>query len=689
MSRRSPESSESSTWVVVGATLGVVLIAAALWFFVPQGVRPSNPSATLTPVPAGGPATADARASATPPSTEPEPEFASGQREVVAAVPQAHTSPVVDANAPPARLIVRVVDFTGTPVAGVEIEWVVRAATGQVDGAMIRGTSDAHGLIAVDNADRYLDACFGANDEASPYTAMIQAVGLRSKLPFDEYQGADELQAPGVLWLTAEPQPGVPVELKLPPSGFVRFEWEPINDAAGEPIEGAWLSVRRSDGDHFPGWRTSLAVTGGAHVFGPVGLGWEVFGSLAPHGVYGGLDAVRAPGPMRAGETVTVRIPRAAHDLVRIHGRVTNELDEPMTRRVFIAFGDPEEPSVPQIGLELDPSGAFDLQLPRAMLHAIGTAYDRWDERKRRTQVALDVDNLERHEFDLGTIVLEPQLGEKVLLASGRVTDPEGKPLQRATVTIDALALSVGGEPVEDPGTRTTLGYATTDKHGEYRFEALCELADGQVRVRPSIRDYLASEPRTVPAGSTDVDFALVAGLSVTLDLQFDPWAVLFDPVAIRFTGNGRNNNPSLMDFYGHYQRRFSALEPGTYRIEVRMRSSPWVLWEREVVVVGDQDLGVVDLRGALRTCALLVVDADGQPVAREAVSVRDAASGRVIDRSARTSESGHVHLLVPTAAGDLTLAHPELGTGTVPASLFVVPTQDGPPSYATITLRP
>jgi len=255
-------------------------------------------------------------------------------------------------------------------------------------------------------------------------------------------------------------------------------------------------------------------------------------------------------------------------------------------------------------------------------------------------------------------------------------------------VRVQAFATSHRGNPVQYPDRLTLLGYASTDVDGGYAFEALAEIPSAEVHVTPSSSDHVRVESRQVVLGSTNADFELRRGASVTLDLELDPWTILLEPVALSFEGEGRRFNPSLMDFWGHYDKRFGGLEAGRYKLEVTLRGGDWVLYETTVDVGdGELDLGTIDLRGALEVVHLRALDESGTQIHKEYLVLTDAASGVAIEDSARTDETGRLTAIVPAAAGDLILRRNAGGSAEVPATWFTTLDTESEPEFQVVVL--
>ena len=624
-----------------------------------------------------------------------------GTREVVPATTPANDSVApdkpkasdIDPNAP---LVVRVLDFTGTPVQGVGIEWVVKNPMGPIQGHGVNGVTDAGGRLAIEEARRYLDARFHPTPQTALFASMFGDFGVRCSLPFEEYQSADDTTAPGVHWIDAEPQPGTTIDVTLPPSGWVEFAFEPVIDGRGEELFADFIQIRRSDGEHFPGWRTGIALPHTARTFrfGPVGLGWEVYAELSHHDLFGSLGSVRAPGPTSAGETVTISIPTPASltQLAWLHGRIVDQTDAPVAnRRMSLTFGDPEDKRIYTPSIQTDTGGAWQLHLPIQTLTTVATVFDRGDRRKARGAATLKLNDPDQTVFDLGTIALIPTIGGEVPIVSGYVRDANNQGIQRVMVSVEGQATTLNGKSIraQPDGTQpwTRLAYQETRKDGSYALNAQAELESPKVRVRVSHADYYPVELSETLVGDTNVDFALQKGSAVTLKVTLEPWVLMTESVALRFAGEGRNNNPSIGDFYGHYESHFGGLTPGTYTFQVELNSE-WVLYEQEVAVAEGQtvDLGEIDLSGQLKLCHVAFVDGNGQAIDKQYIQAIESATHKRVDDSARVDKLGHLDLVVPAHAGDVLILGQDGASAIVPASLFLTPEPGTEPARTTIT---
>lgn len=584
--------------------------------------------------------------------------------------------PVID---PDARLVIRVVDGEGGPVRGIGLEWVFEVPGGRVRPQEIKGETDRFGLLEVERAGQFLDALFRP-EEVGAYAGMgPERAGLRASLPFDEYEATPDDPAPGTLWLVEEPERGVPVEIVLPPTGLVRITWDAFQGAGGELVQPEQLLVLRPSTEGPPRWRPRWRLDREPResVDLRVGLGWELECDLWTGRVMGVQARSRHAGPTAAGEVVKIHLDPGAEGrrLVRLRGVAHDHAgavlgDVPL--RIEVG-PDPTQPFARGV-VRSDEDGSWSVQAPLELLNGVVRVSDTSLRPADAADVALPSLGEAQEELDLGIVTLLPPEGHvpAIDLVAGRVVDANGEGLGtgRTYVYVEAHARSVKGE-ARDPADWVQVARVRTSRDGSFEVRERVELADAMLRVTPSDADHFKAEPTLAAAGEDDLTLTLRKGCSVQVQIDADPWAALTEEISLRFQGEGRDHKPSIMDFASHYRGRFSGLDPGTYRLTVRIHGGEWVLHDEEVVVNGDVDLGRVDLRGALMQCYVAVQDADGRPLEKGWASTRDAATGVEIDGSARIDADGGAMLVVPRGV-DVMLTARDGAQALVPASWFI-----------------
>ncbi len=677
--------------------LAAALVAAAL-FWIPRSGGEAEPAAVSGEVePVARPTLEAAEVLAKPKTVEvPAGRVSVDSDEVapteIAPVPSRATP------LPGAFLTLRAVDSKGQPALGVQFEWVLASPQGGLNDSSIEGVSDARGLLGVMEAPRWWQALFGdgeLSDEDKMMAAFVKRAGVRPKLPFNELQPTDEEEAPGVLWLTEAPNLDATLDLVLPPFGYVDFQWEALRGGDGVLVDTYYLHVRRSDDGHFSGWRSGLYVEGGAthYRFGPIGLGWQVYGDLTATGVYSKLGSHRGPGPTVEGETVPFKI--EFHDeqrtLAHVSGVVLDPAGNPLAEQAInVTFGDPGDKDTPRRTLATDSEGRWAYNLARSRLGAqIHVARSRVQPPLVGMR-ALDVADPEQTKFEVGEIrtqEVEPEESKVRLLASGLILDDaDGAPLRRASASVYGHARTVRDKR-KDPEKWTLLGSAYTGKDGAFSIEAEVDLADPRLQVRASEGDYRRQEPREVDLGASGLEFRLVRGAAVRLEVDIEPALAVTDAISLRFVGEGVSRNPSLMDFMGGYRGRFGGLESGKYELTIRLHGGNAVLHQQTVDVTGDVDLGTIDLKGLTALCHLRLVDAGGTLIRGSYVSVTDPASGVTIDSSARVDDRGRVSLRIPANLGAVVVQRSDVGSAEVPSSWFVPVEVEGELERRTLVL--
>ena len=187
----------------------------------------------------------------------------------------------------------------------------------------------------------------------------------------------------------------------------------------------------------------------------------------------------------------------------------------------------------------------------------------------------------------------------------------------------------------------------------------------------------------------SDIEFRLVEGAAVRLQIEVEAILAITDYITLRFEGEGVHRSPSLLDFTGGYRGRFDGLAPGKYEPTVLLHGGDAVLHRQELDVIGDVDLGTIDLQGLTVSCHLWLQDAGGSTISRRYVSVLDPASGTTIDRSAKVDDRGRVTLRVPANLGAVLVQRSGVGSAEVPASWFTPLATEGDAERRTLVLGP
>lgn len=605
-----------------------------------------------------------------------------------AAVVDAAPAPAVEAEAPErdAGLFARAVGPDGEPVEGVAVEWVIRSKLGGVGDSPIRGATGEDGTLEIEDGMRFVEQSFGEGFRAS----YIASIGLRCAMPFEELAPTEDDDAPGVTWLDEAPGPGAVVDVEVPPHGFVRFTWDPPGDPRGGVLDATWLQVRRSDGDHFPGWRWGGPLEGGAteSTFGPIGLGWEVWGQLSVRGMEGRLGSASGAGPAVAGETVEVpiEIPETQRDVVALTGRIVFTRGATARRsRVTMRFGPPDAEDAPIQSMALTEDDRFEVLIARAALPRSVTLLDSYSRTTWTGSCAVPAHD-GTHVIDLGDVTVAP-LPEvaalpSVSLASGRVVDASGAPVVGAQVSAYGYASRLD-ERDRDPERSGPLASARTDAEGRFHLEARVRMAREDLRIQAVADGFQRAPMEDASVGDVGVEAVLTRGADVRFRIRIPHWALVTEKVSLRL---GRESGPrgdrETAAEEGAHAMRFRGVPDGTHTFVVELGDGDWPLHTQEVSVGGaDVDLGLIDLSDALRICRLRLVDAGGAPVTRGfallGASPGAGRPGRDID-SVRVDDDGGVTFIVPSDAEGLIVGHRTAGTATVPPHAVVRAPDDG-----------
>ncbi len=596
-----------------------------------------------------------------------------------------------------AFLTVRVLQTTGEPAPRSGIQWIVRSVTGEVGEVYVKGESDREGLLAIEEQPIWWNSLFGT--EPGPYRGMFVAAGLRSSLPYNEYAETELDEFPNVHWIEEEPPRDRPLDLVLPPSGFVRFEWDPPTDGLGAPLEAFHLHVRRSDGDYFPGWRTGIYSEEGSSSFlaGPFGLGWEVYGSLSSRGVVGQLGLVTAPGPTRVGQTVVLKIQihDEHRDLVHLTGVATEDTGQALAETYLkLALADPEISGVSQISLLTGADGRWSLAIPRARLASPIYLTAPNPKPGRRGLAWHEPESLTGTVLDVGQVALSPLAAEADsepqlrFLVAGRVQDTGGTPIPKALVQIESAPQAAG----ESEDSRPVWSYLTTvrtDAGGEYSFEFPAEPPALQLRITASHPEYRTLPSRQMPEGSANVDFTLQLGCSVSFPFTLPAWTAVTQAVEVSLQGPSERRYPTWVETPDGRHCVFSGLELGSHRLTVSLDGGDYVFVDEEIEVAGDIELEAVDLTEAIGICAAVLLDPSGQPIERRYVDVFEEPSQVALHKAAWIEERGRIWVAVPTSADSVLLEIRGVGRTRVNSSQFFQPGIEEPPEALVLTVRP
>jgi len=508
-------------------------------------------------------------------------------------------------------LRIRVRDENGQPAPGVTV--ALRVSVGD-DFSMdlLRARTGPDGLGSIAHA--------GAFAKLFPFAEVgTSSAALAAVLPEPVGQEIDLAQLP------AEP-----VELRLPPTGSVIVKLRTA-DGAGfhDPLLVA-LSKAREDHEDSAAWQepgmpgfdaVSQRMPGGEFRFDHVGLGLTIQASAAFPGAPR-ASVARAPGPQRPGETVVL-------DLVE-------QRDFPVLLAQFLdAAGQPLAGELVQVELmlvgdELDWSNQHAIRtdaegrirlgiMPVSEEEAAVAIAWRRDagagglELQARTELARP---LKVGENDVGSVRMTPA----PILASGRVLDPQGRPVEHASV---APARRVVDE--YDPGAIHLDSIwereRETDEQGGFTLTG--SWPDPDLVLEVEANGYLPVEQLIAP-GAQNLEIRLARSYKLSARLIVDPGVDIHRlEIELESPGSEAENDTDLQ-FVKDAEGRdglieFSGAQPGYADLVIRIPTHGGP--EKELlrisgILVGgasaDPRLDPIDLRGKIYGCKILARGEDG-----------------------------------------------------------------------------
>jgi len=439
--------------------------------------------------------------------------------------------------------------------------------------------------------------------------------------------GAPELR------LAHLPAPGETLELRLPPCGRLRVV---LLGEDGKPcLEPAVLDVRLTGADGKPTSRFQDFDHGRTEMLLEPGLDLTL-------GAYRGDRGTRPAAPLELAG------PRADGDVVeaslvlgqtwpRLAWRALDEEGRPLggaTLRVRIDHS----PLSPQLArVRADPDGRCELIVfgsdeprgPRPM--ELET-----DAPPRLGEVSLAFELAHARTTELGDVVLQP--GDGQLVVGGRVL-VDGRPAPGAQVRT---------------GWKVSDRVVTSDADGRFELRAY-HPPEGDLQLWAQLDGWVQEKPVRVPAGSDGVVLELVATAKVT-------WSVLLDP--------GRSENDVgvwLLDEERGVPLILSPARapPGTYRVLVTSKAGNFPLADLGLLrlepgaTLAPPQLASIDLRGALVTAGLRLLDEAGQPLSGchvellplDPVELAGRPPPLLVSYRALTPKSGRLTLVVPPLA--------------------------------------
>jgi len=556
---------------------------------------------------------------------------------------------------------VRVLDATGAAVPGAAVGIYFRRS-------MRRAIADAEGcaVLAVPPEwtprDEIAIGPYGWNLGRDPEAQMRQPLG------------------------TYEPS-HPPLELRLPPTGKVRFI---LYGADERPLAGIRRVHLRRNNDWYSGEREAQTADSVMFDRVPLGLG-ELMASVAVDGIVGRLE-FKGLGPVRPGELTVIEgrlgvgPPVVALDVTGVDGQPVANADLGFA----IVAGDHHQ----WLGAKTDHRGHVELALSEPITGELFTGElftgEPWagarlyvDRRLRSGgyggMAVLPLPALASGRQDLGQV----ELVAPPILVEGAVVDDEGRPLEGMRVT--APSAVTRGERSSSrissfaplPAALTSHS-ARTDASGRFAF---CELEPihGPVRLRVSGRDdYVVEGIVEARLGERGVEITARRTGSLVASLRGGPPSGAELQLVARRRGAPSGCSWTQRARDGVF--RFKALPAGVYDLELAATHMDEPLRVEGVEVpargaASDARLTDLDWASVLRLLRVRVLGPDGEPFVvstsedRGAVHryVYSARGNRTGDRSG-TDASGSASFFAPLQRATIAVKFDGFFHQTVPA---------------------
>jgi hypothetical protein len=399
----------------------------------------------------------------------------------------------------------------------------------------------------------------------------------------------------------------------------------------------------------------------------------------APSGIaVGFVDEVEVP-PLVVGACRTHEVDVAQMAVV-LRGRLLDANGAPMANTVAMVDFQADELSG-SYAVQTNASGVFlgSMRRPQSKATLALTRFELTPFPRQDLRLSLPPRELQVGLNELGDL----RVGGESLVCGGRLdgyeADGPGAQLQIEQEDVQGGTRAVAWRSLHE--LKVGLGR-------DGRFAARGSLAPGRYRLVVASRDHLPVAPIEFRPGQDDLVVPMRTGASLAvrclaptatdthfllLDLvggpprDFVPAGAdsIFGPADNR-RGHGHVRADGALDY------RWSAVEPGTYTLQVSLRGRPGVLHEVADVVLplpaaGDPRLLALDLRAVVRTVELRLLDVAGQPVSPDGGAFlqpqasADLWSGCILDEYSRT-------VLLPTGAQQLLVVN----EGFRPTSLLV-----------------
>ncbi len=509
---------------------------------------------------------------------------------------------------------VRVLDAAGRPAEAVPVGCRVRAKgdTERPDLRSKQALTDAAGLATVAHLQQHRTVQWGPH-QGEPIHAFVVGIALPG------------MSVPPVELAAAAPLPNDPIELRLPPTGSLRIRYS-LAGKFCDGIDGVLVHAGSADAPEdqnqavyapvdTDGWATFRWLPAGVPLFA------EPFGRIVS------MFAAAAIPPVAVGAVRQCEVDLAGM-AIGVRARVLDPAGAPLANASLLGwFG--VDGSYGSLGVRTDAQGVF--------LHFLPNSRDKTTIQLQRLELAV-VDRpdlrlqVPPRELQLGVNELgDLRVGGEPLVCGGRldgyVAGQQGVQLTIERERIDASA-GAGAWRVVD-GLRVGVG-------ADGVFAARGEIGAGRYRLVVTSRDYLPVPPIEFRAGQDDLVVPLRTGArlevaclvpprtdcnQLQLDLVGGPPRSFVAAELGWFHSPADNRRGFLIPSFGTTTTcRWTAVEPGTYTLRVSLLAIEEPLLEVPDVVLpppadGDPRLASLDLRAVLRTVALRLLDANGQPL--------------------------------------------------------------------------
>ncbi len=529
-------------------------------------------------------------------------------------------APLTTAQEPPkpAPLHIRVSDDAGRPAAGIPLAVCVAGASTLRGTPVVIGKSDARGCVSL----------------TAPPLPIPVALGARLGFPV-----ADPVV------LQANTRPDDPIELRTVPIGSVRV-W--IADADGTPQKLAGATLRR--GPNAPEFEGTVAADEESVTFPHVGLGLRLTVTLR-FGNENRVHVVRTfDGPTRPREMIVTEL--AAEAAPELSMRLLGMDGKPVCDESIGCISG-FWPSPTGTLQRTDSTGRLVVPLDQRAMRTCSkrlTLIRRDQDGASLGANAIDLSQYPTHgRSELGDVRL---IAEPVMVA-GHIRTSSGDAVPDFEVRVRTSVRWLGQR-----NTERWMAHGRSDSSGAFEVRGIAygSPQDDHVRVE-SARSNRQLTPRgSVPRGSANAEFTVQA--VTTVRLPIDPFEIPFDG-SVRLI-RGSNSHVSTPT---NEACKFHGIPPGTYELQVSLRTGE-VVYSRSDVVVPMTDSEHELPRFAWRSCCKPITlefkTPDGEPL-KGGWYQRNGSGGSLL---------GPIHTYVGTEGASVTVTHPQYLTARVDAAV-------------------